>query len=187
MAQGAFNVSKLIEQLGLKNVLDMPVRENIQPVIALDSMAGFVPANIGRRFLAGGIPPANVAEFSTFELISLDPGGCVVFGLIQAAAFASQLVTVTQTPPVVWGLSGPVAHNVQPFGSEPSACRLNAGTVVAAPSSLNPVFDLMGAGWNVPMFLPHGSRMIVTARTANASFNMTFQCMGIAASQFEPS
>ena len=85
MAQGAFNVSKLIEQLGLKNVLDMPVRENIQPVIALDSMAGFVPANIGRRFLAGGIPPANVAEFSTFELISLDPGGCVVFGLHQRA------------------------------------------------------------------------------------------------------
>jgi len=187
VGQGAYNVSKLIEQLGLKNIVEMPVRENIQPVIALESMSGYVPANIGRRFLAGGIPPSNIAEFSTFELVSLDPGGTVIFGLVQAAAFASQLVTVSQTPPVVWGLSGPVVHNIQQFGSEPSLAQLNTGTTAVGPGILDPIFDLMGSGWNVPMFLPHGQRMLIVARASNTAFNLTIQAMGIAASQFEPS
>lgn len=186
MPQGTFNISNLLNRLGLKNVVEMPMAGNIQTVLPLRTMAGAVPCHTGRLAMWGGASPAVPGEYAAFEFVSVDPGGSEILAILQANS-AVQVVVVTSGSPIAWAATGPINHPAQQFGSELSASSYWSGTVLGPPSTLDPFIVDIQPGLMPPLFLSHGQRLKLTSRAAGVAQNMTVIALGISATQAEPS
>lgn len=185
MPSGNFNISRLISELGLKNVSEMPPAQHIQTVIPLDTMRGQVPLHQGPVGLFGGATPNAAAEFSAFEIVSRDPGGCVITWLHQITPVVTLSIIMPQIP-VIWGAFGPVNLPAQNFGSDPIQSTVAVGTIITGAPLQRPLFTDIPAGMYAPLFLPPGTRVLVQNVIANTLFWFTLALMGIQASEGDP-
>lgn len=185
MPVGSFNVSALLRQLGHKNVIQMPVRDDIQATMPLASMAGQVPVHVGGCAVFGCFQTAIAAEGGALEVVCLDPGG----GILQWIESSSGPFRLTiGTAPAVW-LTGPTPAVPQHFTNDPTATTAQFGTVaiLAFPTDI-PYFIGGGAGGVpnsafAPMYVPRGSRVLVQASAVNAIFAGNVGWCGIQATE----
>lgn len=182
MPANSYNISRLIAELGLKNVTELPLAERIQPVISLDSMRGQVPLHQGPVGLFGGLTATSLLEYSLFELISLDPGGLVICFMYHS--LLSGFISV-RTDVLAWGAFGPTPHPAQQFGNTPVASLVNSGTTLVVPSVDEPIIGQLEAGSYAPLYVPRGSRAVFQTLSINTAFNFGIQVMGITATQPE--
>lgn len=77
MAQGAFNVSRLIAELGLQNVTgeELRVLESIQPVLQVGDIGGNSPPHIPPASVSSALVVGGVGTFGSMNLMCLAPGG----------------------------------------------------------------------------------------------------------------
>ncbi len=180
MPQSSFNISRLISRLGLKNIIEMPVRGDIQATIPLTTMYGQVPVHVAGSALAGGVGPSAVGEYTAFELQCLDAGGLVLnwtYSDIMA-------IRISETP-LVW-LSGPTNLPLQHFSSEPSASLCRMGTMAAISWNVYPPVTLnCSVSDFAPLYVPRGSFVQMWTGTANQSRRVTFCITGISATEAE--
>jgi len=78
MGTGSFNISRLIAELGLKNVPDMAIVERIQPVVNVGDLAGQTPPHVPPSAIFGETAPGAVAQRAFLEIQCLSPGGAFV-------------------------------------------------------------------------------------------------------------
>lgn len=184
MPQGNFNVSRLLRRLGHKNQLEMPVLETIQATIPLASMAGQVPVHVGGVTIGGGNSSSAIAEYSGFQLHSLDPGGLVV-QWIHNDANISFYMGLSDTA-TTW-LSGAGICVPLNFTNNPSVSVLEFGNAASPVSSLAPQFKgqglLVPSGDFAPLYVPRGSYLTMLSKSSNTSVRMSFCWCGIMATE----
>ena len=182
MPAGAFNVSRLLASLGHKNVLEMPVRPDIQTVIGLGTMAGQVPAHVAGSVVFGGTQPAVAAELATYEIQSLDPGGLVIQDVTQDFSTLNTVWRVSATP-IAW-TTGPTPLVPQHFTNSPSLSLARMGASVTGVLGTEPEFR---SEWFrqafAPLVLPRGMNLQFIGVSVNVGLRMNFSCVGIAASE----
>lgn len=182
MPQGSFNISRLLRELGLKNIIEMPVSETIQPVLPLASMLGEVPVHVAGAAIFGGSQAQVAAEWGVLELQCLDPGGAVLLFILQAA-FNLQVRIEMDTTPTTW-LTGPTALPPLNFTANPTLSVANKGTRVAGPSSIIPEFGIGFPAQDFGAFLiPRGSFLRLASTTANQVLAGSIAICGIAATE----
>jgi hypothetical protein len=182
--QTSFNISSLIARLGLKNIVEMPPRLDIQATIPLGTMYGQVPVHVAGVALIGGYQASVVGEQVMFELQCLDAGG----GVLQAVAFDSAVRVyrmIISTTPVVWD-TGPVAMDTQQFSNEPTLSVGRSGARIAAltadyPTIINRTCPTPFA----PLYVPRGQYIQVQNNIANLDSACTFYWCGISATEGE--
>lgn len=183
MPQGSFNFSRLVRELGLKNVVEMPVRETIQPVLNLDVGEGTYPVHVGPMAISGGKEAGQAGEKTVFELHSLDPGG-VVLNWITMVANTSSWVEMDGTV-TAWSASGPNPGTVLHLTNGPrSISTLTFGTDALVALDGDPRIALEGI--RAPefghLFIPRGQYFrIITGANAQSLYCCFCWC-GIGAS-----
>lgn len=185
MPQGSFNVSRLLEELGLKNIIEMPVRTEIQPTLNLNSMAGQVPVHNGGCALFGAVQSAVAGEASALSVSSLDPGGCVLnWAFLPNTPFYVQII---EGPPT-W-LTGPTECTAQNFTVDPIDSRVWRGTVAAFTSTILPFFSgpiTLPNTHFAPLLIPKGFTLNFIVAAANLAYSGLSVCLtGIKATQSE--
>jgi len=187
VAGGAFNVSRLIRELGLQ-VLGaddlMRVRTEIQPVMAVGDLSDVTPPHVaptalfGRTLLSGG---GNTWKF---EVQCLAPGGgfCewIMYNGVANALMRVGLTTITA--------GGVVVPNVGQLSRDPIVSIVRAADSV--PAGL-PGAILSGAGEFYPMaprpmFIPRGSFLQFEAGALATVGNLSFVWREVPASEFDP-
>ena len=182
MPEGSYNVSQLLRELGVKNVTEMPVLQDIVPVIPLSTMRNVVPLHQGPVALFGGNLTSVLAEFCTLEIVSLDPGGCIIQWFRDASLVIYEIERLAA--PVVWAASGPLVVPAQNFGTTDLMSVVNRGTIAA----ISPGLPAMTAGFDAiqaPLFLPRGARARITNVVPNSPFSSNLCLAGVMASQAE--
>lgn len=187
MPQGSFNVSRLLRAVGLKNVIEMPVTQTVQPTIPLMTMAGQVPVHTAPQAFGGGVFLGSVGEASVCEIVSLDPGGVIVQTL-DTGGGSVIVVPTLQDAPFVWGLAGPIAlplEQTQPL--TPVVSLMNLGSGGGAPASTLPRFAGRDPFPNVSpgFYLPKGRRLILSTLSLNALLPISVILLGIQATEAE--
>jgi len=181
MPQGSYNVSALLRALGLKNVIEMPVSQTIQPVLPLESMAGQLPVQNGPTGLFGGNVAAVVGENGAIEVVSLDPGGCIILRF-ESTSVRVYIVHVQQT--AFPFLTGPVTHVPQVLSRDTPLTQVFSGNGIDTDSFINPRITGLGSGSNFgPVFLPRGSRMTIVDAGTNVANSWNILILGIAATE----
>lgn len=181
MPTGTYNISRLIRELGLKNVAEMPVRESVQPVMPLATMHGQVPVHVGGVAVWGGARTAVVGEFSTFQIQCLDPGGGILQWVKQVgtATLVWELTAASQ----IW-LTGPSTLQRQDFTNNPSPSVAEIGTIAAAGAATLPEMGEQIPNSNfAPLYVPRGSFVRFTQSASNVTLRMCFGWCGITATE----
>jgi len=182
MPQGSFNVSRLLRRAGLKNVVEMPVLETIQPVMPLGTMYGQVPVHVPPMSMIGGLPGPTVGEESVIDIHSLDPGGLIVQSFRE---FTANVITVTiRAAPFVFITQGPIllVHQVMSNEGAPLS-TVNIGTGTGLTGQL-PNFLEIGPGQGfAPIFIPRGQHMILSMETANLLLRHSMVLIGLPATE----
>jgi hypothetical protein len=185
MPQGSYNVSRLLQELGLKNVVEMPIADNIQTVLPLPTMAGHVPQHNGRVALFGGVQGGVVGEFSLFDIHCLDPGGGIVLG--AASDLAPKDVILRPTPPT-WGGVGPVAVPASDYTNDPTVSVCTKGSQVAAVGFTAPrMYQSIQPSPLAQLYVPRGQHFRILSTTVNAQVSLHIQWIGIGATESEES
>lgn len=186
MPQGSLNWTRFVRTLGLKNIVEMPIRETIQPVIPLDVGRGQIPVHSGSLAWAGGKANAAVAEYSCFELVSLDPGGIVILW-VQCQSNVTWAPAVSAVP-VTWGIVGPTDLPPVQFTDTPSISTMTSGTEAVPAFSLTTsprmrgISEVYGGGF-APLHLPHGRRFTAYNTAANGTWYFTVGWCAITATE----
>lgn len=187
MPTGNFNVSRLLAQLGHKNVIEMPVSKNIQATLPVASMAGQVPVHPAGVTMAGGYQVATVGEYTVYEIQSLDPGGFV--WQFSESKTATDVVLAVTPNKIAYLTAGPIVHPNVNFTSNFSLSRMTSGTTVLPGSTTTkPRF---GANeffnWNgfAPFLVPRGMNLQIHCVSANTALYLTCGWCGIAATENE--
>lgn len=185
MPTGSFNVQRLTAELGLKNVIEMPVGLSMQAVIPLETMAGMVPVHQSPQAMFGGLAQAFAAEHSTVEISSLDPGGVYLEYFQQSGGVPTTVSVRTGQNPVIYSGVGPIVNPPQDFQTDGVLSTVTHGTVVAAPLANTPELLLGTLALVHPIWLERGQRIVISALTANAAFRFNLVLMAIVATQAE--
>lgn len=183
MPAGSYNVSRLIRELGFKNVAEMPVRESIQPVIPLGSMAGQVPVHVGSVAVFGGQTTAVAGQRSSFQLQCLDPGGGILMGLSEVTTNIFMLARLA-TAPLVWA-TGPTTLPPQQFNNEiPTASVAELGNIAATFGlQAPPLFSNWPVPTFAPLFVPRGTFVQAQTEGTNVAARCLFLWCGITATE----
>jgi len=187
MPQGSFNISRLINELGLKNVIGMPVSERLQVVLPLDTMQGQVPLHQGPVAMFGGQLPGVVGEFTTWEVQSLDPGGCIVEQVIQDAAIVTTYELTAPATPTAFD-TGPAFLPPVQFGATPLLSTVRFGQTIAGVGATGPRFQsLLQLRPAARLFIPRGEVRVFKSFAANTAITLAVTLSGITASEAVPS
>lgn len=185
MPTGSYNISRLIDELGLKNVSGLEVVERIQPTLALNSMAGQLPVHVAGSAIFGAAIGPFIAEHGGLQIQSLDPGGFVV-QFVQSTTVQTFVLEVKQVP-AVFGAIGPIACAAEQMNSgPPTLSTCNVGTVALGPPTTAPVFAAgvsMPGGKFAPFLVPRGQFLMLTTRAQNVSALYAVGITGIAATE----
>lgn len=182
MPTGTYNISRLLRELGLKNVAEMPLRESIQPVIPLASMAGQVPVHVGSVALSGGVASAAAAQRSAFQLQILDPGGAVLQWVHDLSDNVSGIFT-SETP-LVWSTGPTLTRVVQFNNGVPSPSIMNMGAVAGGALLTDPeIGELMPVAQFAPLYIPRGHYLQIIDTATNDEFRLTVCWCGITATE----
>lgn len=182
MPTGSYNISRLIAELGFKNVAEMPVLPSIQPTIPLASMAGQVPVHVGSVALGGGVASAVVGQRSAFQLQVLDPGGAVLQFIHDITVNASGIF-VSDTP-LVWA-TGPTPTSVQQFNNgPPSPSLVSLGAVAGGAALTDPEVTVnFPVAQFAPLYIPRGSYLQLIDSATNKEYRTTICWCGITATE----
>jgi hypothetical protein len=187
MPQGAFNVSRLLRELGLKNIIEMPVRTEIQPTINLDSMAGQIPVHVGGVAIMGGKAQANALEASAFKLTCRDPGGGILMSIQRGASSILRMDLFDGASQTAWGAAGPVPMKVLNFTNNPTRSILESGSwAVTAGADAIEIAQFVGAPDYAPLYIPPGGVLELSGNVVNSSRTLTLLYCGITATEADP-
>ena len=172
----------MLAELGLKNVLELPLAKTIQATMPLGSLAGQVPAHVGSSVIWGGLQGAVVGQVSTFELHCLDPGGGV-FNWWHQSSFQNICTMALQTVETVW-LTGPFACNPMQMNNNPSVSRFSRGTNAVIHTAADPEIQLpMPSSNYAPMYIPKGSFLTISPASTTAAMRFVMSYTGITATE----
>lgn len=122
---GTFNLTALWRALGIKNP-QTTLSERVQPVINVGDFSLLTPQHRPPTALFGGNVAAVAGEFSTIQVISRGPGGCVV------PFFTAGNQDMKWHEGVVEGGLTPLVPQGQ-FSNEPIASIAETGTLLVRP------------------------------------------------------
>ncbi len=186
MGSGAFNITRLIAELGLKNVSELDVIERIQPVLPIGNLSDLTPPHVAPSALFGNFLPAVVALFGVFEIQCLAPGGAFVdwFSYIGSGDIGVRILVTPQIP---------AAPIIAPAG------QASRDPVVSVARSDNVVF---GGGFEIPtfrqnqnfftfsargMFIPRGSFVNFQSQSSNNETSFGIGWREVPATEHVPS
>lgn len=187
MPTGSYNVSRLLEELGLKNVLEMPVRPEIQPVIQLDSMAGQVPAHVGSVALIGGQTGAQAGELSIMDLNVLDPGGGILMFVNRRTLNTFYEIRLS-TVPTAFATVGPTRlTNLNFTNGPPTPSFADVGSTLEAATGITFQFGDSGFGWSgyAPLYVPRGTHLKISTLGVTQELRIGLGWCGITATESE--
>ena len=185
MPTSSYNVTRLLAELGLKNIIEMPVSSTIQPTLSLDSMAGQVPLHQSAVSMFGGDAPSVVGEHAGIQIKSLDPGGVVLEWFEQTNPVAMIMQMMSGTP-IAWD-TGPTLLPSQTFGEAPVQSTVEFGYTIGIPPSNTPrVLGILRPRWG-KLLIPRGSFFVIRNIAANFPISFGLQLTAVAATESEPS
>lgn len=189
MGSGAFNVSQLIAELGLKPAIGedvLRVLSAIQPTMAVGDLSDVTPPHVPPSVLFGDPTTTAAAQHSTVEIQCLGEGGAFVDWLVLDTVTTSVRLQVRTT-------LGAAATVVPPTGvlsRDPirSIARQDPGATITGPWVLlnGQTTSFLGFGWK-PMFIPRGSVFVMQAAGQNQSFAWGLMWREVPASEHVPS
>jgi hypothetical protein len=182
---GSYNVTRLLAELGLKNVIEMPVAPTIQPTIPLDTLRGNVPLLQRSVAVYGGTVAAVALEFSAIRVVSLDPGGVSLEWFAQPSGLP--LTFTLRVDPLVTGvLNNAVAHPPQIFGNDPVISTVTSGSLVGAPIAALPIIIDIPISAHGRLHLPRGFQLTLEDDVVNSNsvFGLCLSTFG--ATEAEP-
>lgn len=187
MPTNSFNVSRLLEELGEKNIIEMPVSKTIQPVIALDTMRGQVPLHQSPIALFGGFVAATLGETSAFEITSLDPGGVnlIWFNNSEAVGGPVNVNVNTTGTPLAFLAVGPTVHPPTNFGVDAILSTVLSGTAAAITNVTARVLQI-NPGTYAPLHIPRGQRCIFRTAVFNQNLSWGICLQAINATEADP-
>lgn len=184
MPQGSYNITRLLREWGLKNVVEMPLRETVQPTLNLDAMKGQYPVHVGGVAMFGGFVAAVGGEHAGMEIQCLDPGGGILMGVDSAGTLTLEL-ELSPTP-VVWA-TGPTAQPAQQFNNNATVSLSLQGNRVAGPSLVIPRINSQQiASSFAPLYVPRGAFLQLFSDTANSARGFAVAWCGILATESDP-
>jgi len=160
---GAFNVSKLIDELGLKTISGETLRilETVQPVLNVGDLEGVTPPHVPASALISATEAAAGGLAATVQVQCLAAGGAIVEWVIPHGAI----------PPAMFlrgaGVAGLAPLAVQQISRDPIVSIASSGDGVALSGGvpLDPtVFYNFGPNG---IFVPTGSFFILQAVVVN--------------------
>jgi len=176
--EGSFNIGRLVAQLGLKNVRELPIAENIQPVMIAGQGGDLVAPLIPPQAWAGREIIAVIGEHAAIQLQVFGTGGAYVdvyFGRFRGAGEIEFRLRIDPGDPLV---VDPLGIASQTFNTGPvnvSSLFLSGTTTVAA-SSLIPAFAASSSSAAplpgvLGIFVPNGFRLTIQCDSPNESAN----------------
>lgn len=160
MGQGAFNVIRWAQEMGLVSLRELPIRETATPTMSLGDFSNLTPRHEAPTGIAGGVAPNVVGELSMIELHSLGQGGAVVtaWNVLLPAAMQIEIAG----GPV---LAGAISPN-QIASDDAPLSVVRVGSVVFAPPS--PLGNVQATGMhNQEIFIPPGGVLRLLAQATN--------------------
>jgi hypothetical protein len=182
LPEGAFNIIELARRLGLKNVQSMPVTETVTPVAVVGDLAGLTPQLVPPAGIFADTAGAVVAEFGTFYIQSLAPGGTRVKA-IQGNGAAFGFVLLTGAPPA---LTGEADMTVFVTSNQAPISRARFGTAAAIATQVFAVIANVQF-LEIPFFLPRGAFAILQSQSVNVAVTGMFHIEDVPASEHGPS
>lgn len=182
MGNGSFNLTALWRALGIKNP-ETSISERVQPIINVGDFTGLVPQHFPPTNVFGGDVTLVIGEFGTVQVISRDPGGCIL-KLVQSGTAA--LAFQTQAVPEA-GLT-PVIPTTQ-FSNEPVQSIVESGTVAVQPGDPNispttiPSNFQFYPGANPQFWIPPGRVFVMFTVGAAAIINWSLFVVGLPAAE----
>ncbi len=186
MPTSAFNISRLIAELGLKDIRDIPLVERIQPVLTVGDLTAQTPPHVAPSAIFGELISQVVAENGVFEIQCLSAGG----GFVDWISVASTAVNLhIKVRPTAIAASEAI---VQPLGltsRDPILSVARQGTILpsgdrGAVASQSALF--MGFAPR-SIFVPRGSFFSLEGGTVNSGFFFGVGWREVPASEHVPS
>lgn len=192
MAQQNFNFQRLAEQLGLKNVADLPVVEAITPTVVIGDGSQITAPLLPASAVGGDARGVGVGEHAVLQLRSLGAGGVFVEQFrvggqtqtdwrVDRAGVADPLAADPLTP----------AQDVVPFqtGFGETLSNLRIGnTTVNIQTNVPSFFNALSSGdYTGSIFLEKGGLLTLSAATTNTVGYFFIQWREVpSASLFDP-
>jgi hypothetical protein len=192
VGQGAFNVARLIAELGLKRVEGRPVMELaevIQPTITVGDLSGLTPPHVAPEALFGGLITNIALEAAAVEIQCLAPGG----GFLESISIRGPSAGWLRQSATALIPADPVLANVGQLSRDPVVSVVRVGTVV--PSGLEG-FDLStslsgdAVFYNFAprgLFIPRGTFLTMEAQVVNIALRFGLVWREVPASESVPS
>lgn len=189
MAQGAFNVSRLIAELGLQNIRgdEMRVLETIQPTMDVGNLADVTPPHVAPTAIFGTILIGGVGTAGGVQIQSLAPGGGFIEWITFESSVTNAVFSIQTANP---GLAVALAPGGQ-ASRDPIVSIATTGNVAVVTTSA-PVISQTAAILNFttrPIFIPRGTFFLLqntgTGAAAISFFGFGFR--EVPASEFVPS
>ncbi len=188
MAQGAFNVTALIRELGLQAVEPdvMEVLRRIQPVITVGDLSDVTPPHVAPTAIFGSLSLSAAGTNGTVALQCLAPGGGFIEWVTIQSTTANALMSVRTVDPGVVTVVGPAGQ----VSRDPvvSIVRQDAIAALGAPNILLSQTENFFGFSPRPLFIPRASFFILQASNAGVgpSFSWGFSFREVPASEHVP-
>lgn len=189
MGTGAFNVSRLIAELGLKQLTgeELDVLEKIQPVLQVGDLSDVTPPHVAPSAIFGAFIGGGVGTFGGVQFQSLAPGGSFVEWItFDSTTTNANFMIETTDPgfPTLLAAAGQASRD-----ATQTIVRTGA---LATINALAPVISSTAAIISFttrPIFIPRGAFFVIQNATAGAG---AFAFFGVGwrevpASEFVPS
>ncbi len=184
---GAFNITRLLAELGLKNVQDLPITERIQPTISVGDLSDVTPPHVAPSAIFGDFQAALVLFRALFEFQCLAPGGAFVEWISWESAVANGNIRIR---PAAIGPGLAVLPVAGQASRDPivsigrSGVILPSGLPSGAIINANAVFVSFSPR---PMFIPRGQFLSVESGATNAAVGFGMGWREVPASEHVPS
>jgi len=181
---GAFNITRLIAELGLKNV-DLDLIERIQPTMNVGDLSDVTPPHVAPSAIFGGFQAAVPGEVWAMEIQCLSPGGAFIDWISYQAATNANFTILTASissglavlPPVGQASRDPILSIAK------SGTHVFAGAIGAVISSVGNMHT-----FNVrSIFIPRGSFFSIQGATVNFQTSFGIGWREVPASEHVPS
>lgn len=188
MAGGAFNVTRLIAELGLKAVTgeEMEVLGKIQPVMQVGNLADVTPPHVAPTALFGSFAVLGAGLFPTVAIQCLAPGGSFVEWLTMESSTTTvtlRILTADPGPTTVVEPAGQASRDpvVSIARSDPVALILGPRITMQPTTAFFPFASR-------PMFIPRGAFLTLQGTTiTTGNFNWGLSWREVPASEHVPS
>lgn len=100
MPTGAFNITELLKQLGIKNLTELPIAQVLTPTITVGDGSALTAPLLPPSAWVGATVNADAGERSTWQCHSRGRGGCFIRKLLISGSASGNLTfSVTEADP----------------------------------------------------------------------------------------